>query len=143
MSSKPVVSFPEFVELPEEKVEADRAKVVAGELAPIREMLYDSAILLRTTVLAVMRTATIGDRDLAKKVAAAVMAAKGVKEIFITLAEHSSTDTLGGIASTVFQDNLQRIMKYICRKGGVVKRYELLSSRVIQGRWAVQPKRST
>lgn len=116
----------------EQIIEA-REQVRAGDLAPIKELLFDSALLLHGAALAAVQMAGMSAGFPAKNVDTALKAVEACKEIFITLSEHSNTNRLSTIASNVFQDNLERIMNYIARKGGKVYRYELLTSRVIQG----------
>ncbi len=99
---------------------------------PIKELLFDSALLLHGAALAAVQMASMSAGFPAKNVDTALRAVEACREIFMTLAEHSDTNRLSTIASNVFQDNLERIMAYIARKGGKVYRYELLTSRVIQ-----------
>lgn len=107
-----------------DQVQEARALVRSGDIGPVRELLYDSALMLfERARKIVMMPVSFGIID---EVAA-------IKEIFVTLDEHSDTNRLSGIASSLFQSNLEKIMQYISRKGGKVYRYELLTSRVIQG----------
>lgn len=115
------------------QIDEARAQAGAGDLAPLKELLYDSALLLHGAALASVRMAKmcIGFPD--KHVQTALNAVEAVQKIFITLAEHSDTNRLSAIAGNLFQDNLERIMAYIARKGGKIYRSDLLTSRVIQG----------
>lgn len=110
-----------------------RAQVRAGDLAPIKELLYDSALLLHGAALASVQMANMCAGFPDKNVQTALNAVEAVQKIFQTLAEHDDTNRLSTIGASLFQENLERIMRYIARKGGKVYRAELLTSRVIQG----------
>lgn len=110
-----------------------RAQVRDGDLAPIKELLYDSALLLHDAALASITMAHLCTGFPAKNTESALKAVEVIKQIFITLAEHDDTNRLSSISASLFQENLERIMRYIARKGGKVFRHDLLTSRVIQG----------
>lgn len=116
-----------------EEINEARAAARVGDLTPLKELLYDSALLLHGAALASVNMGShcAGFPD--KHVQTALNAIEAVQKIFETLAEHSDTNRLSTIASNLFQENLERIMNYIARKNGKVYRYELLTSRVIQG----------
>lgn len=116
-----------------DQIDSAREQVRAGELAPIKELLYDSALLLHGAALASVQMALMCPGIPPKNVDCALKAVEAVQKIFQTLAEHDDTNRLSTIGASLFQENLEKIMRYILRKGGKVYRAELLTSRVIQG----------
>lgn len=116
-----------------EQIEGGRAAARAGDLAPIKELLYDSALLLHGAALASVQMANMCAGFPDKNVQTALKAVEAVQKIFVTLADHDHTNRLSTIGASLFQENLERIMRYIARKGGRVYRAELLTSRVIAG----------
>lgn len=116
-----------------EQIESARDQVRSGDLAPIKELLFDSALLLHGAALASVQMASMCAGFPDKNVQTALKAVEAVQKIFQTLAEHSGTNCLTTISTNLFQENLEKIMRYIARKGGKVYRAELLTSRVISG----------
>ncbi|MFA6498005.1 MAG: hypothetical protein WCV64_01580 [Desulfurivibrionaceae bacterium] len=116
-----------------EQIEEGRAAAAAGDLMPIKALLYDSALLLHGAALAAVNMARhcVGFPD--KNIQTALNSIEAMQKIFVTLAEHDDTNRLSTISGNLFTENLERIMKYIARKGGRVVRCDLLTSRVIQG----------
>ncbi len=116
-----------------DQIEEGRAAAAAGDLTPIKELLYDSALLLHGAALTAVNMANhcVGFPD--KNVQTALNAIEAMQKIFGTLAEHDDTNRLSTISGNLFQENLERIMRYIARKGGKVQRHVLLTSRVIRG----------
>ncbi len=109
-----------------------RAQVRDGDLSPVKELLYDSALLLHDAALAAITMAHLRTEFPAKYTDSALKAVEAVRQIFITLAEHDDSNRLSSISASLFQENLEKIMRYIARKGGKVLRHDLLTSRVIQ-----------
>lgn len=116
-----------------EQINEARMQVRAGDLTPIKELLYDSALLLHGAAVTSVTMANLCPGFPAKHIDVALKAVDACQKIFFTLAEHSDTNRLSTIAGNLFQENLERIMNYIARKGGKIYRYELLTSRVIGG----------
>lgn len=116
-----------------EQIEEGRAAARAGDLTPIKELLYESALLLHGAALAAVNMARhcVGFPD--KNIQTALNSIEAIQKIFVTLAEHDDTNKISAIGANLFQKNLERIMRYIARKGGKIYRYELLTSRVISG----------
>lgn len=116
-----------------DQIDSAREQVRAGELAPIKELLYDSALLLHGAALASVQMALMCPGFPPKNVDCALKAVEAVQKIFQTFAEYDDTNRLSTIGASLFQENLEKITRYIARKNGKVFRAELLTSRVIKG----------
>jgi hypothetical protein len=116
-----------------DQIESAKEQVRAGDLTPVKELLFDSALLLHGAAFSAVKMAhaSIGFPD--KNIRTALSAIEAVQKIFETLAKHDDKNRLSTISISLFQENLERITRYIARKGGRVMRHELLTSRVIQG----------